>query len=138
MAKRKTTTKKLAGGTNLVVLDGGTKSPTRRRRSGGGGGKKKARRRSSGGGGAGYSMKNRMIAGGVGGLGVGLIEKHFGAQLPSIPFLGKKGAIAAGIYFSGTKNKILQDVAVAAMTLAGYEYGRLGVVSGVEGVTAQL
>lgn len=83
-------------------------------------------------GGGGTSLKNRMIAGAIGGAALGFIEKSgFAANLPTIPLIGRKGTIAlAAYYLGGQKPGILQDIALAAAILAGNELGRDGKISG--------
>ena len=66
----------------------------------------------------------------VGGFGVGFLEKQFGDKIPSLPLVGRKGAIALGIYFWNPKNKIARDVGVAAAAICGYELGSTGSISG--------
>lgn len=65
----------------------------------------------------------------LGGLGVGLLEKTF-PNMPSLPMVGRKGALALAIYFLEPKEKLLQDVGMAAAALAGYEFGKTGAISG--------
>jgi hypothetical protein len=91
------------------------------------GSKKKQHRRSGGGA---SNTKNRMMGGAIGGFAVGIIEKQF-PNLPTLPVVGKKGAIALGIYFFNKGKKgILGDIGFAAACLAGYEFGTTGKVSG--------
>jgi len=71
-----------------------------------------------------------MLGAGAGGFGVGFIEKNWGSQIPSLPFVGRKGAIALGIYFFSPKSRILQDVGIAAAAIAGYELGSTGQIQG--------
>jgi hypothetical protein len=80
-------------------------------------------------GGGGENIEARMKGGAMGGFGVGLIEKQF-PNLPTLPVVGKKGAIALAVYFMKPKNKLLRDVGFAAAVLAGYEFGTTGKVSG--------
>lgn len=76
------------------------------------------------------SLQKRMMGGFLGGFGVGMIEKYFGDKLPSLPYLGRKGTIAAAVYFLKPKEKLLQDIGLAAACLSGYEFGKEGKVSG--------
>jgi hypothetical protein len=96
----------------VVRVGGGRKTKTKHRRSGH------------------HSAKNRMMGGAIGGFAVGIIEKQF-PNLPTLPVVGKKGAIALGIYFFNKgKAGILGDIGFAAACLAGYEFGTTGKVSG--------
>lgn len=74
-------------------------------------------------------MKTRMGGAFVGGFGVGLIEKTF-PNLPTLPMVGRKGAIALAIYFLEPKERILQDVGIAAAAISGHELGKTGAISG--------
>ena len=65
-----------------------------------------------------------------GGFGVGFIEKQFGDKIPTLPLVGRKGAIALAVYFMKPKSGLLQDVGKAAAAIAGYELGKTGVVTG--------
>lgn len=71
---------------------------------------------------------------GVGGLALGYIEKHWGATLPTMPVVGRKGTIAIAAYFlskhGGMGSGIARDVAIAAAALAGYDLGNKGSISG--------
>lgn len=67
---------------------------------------------------------------GLGGLALGWVERTFGDQIPSVPLLGRKGTIALAGYFLEPKEKILQDTCKAAATIAGYELGSTGAVTG--------
>lgn len=104
----------------------------RRRRSSG--------RRSRGGSVGGGSSLNRTIGYAVGGFAVGFLEKTF-PQLPSLPIVGKKGAIAIACYFLRGKHPIVQDVGMAAAAISGYQLGSTGSISGDvmgDGVAAQI
>lgn len=69
----------------------------------------------------------------LGGAALGFIEKSFGAQLPSVPLIGRKGTIALGAYYMGKgKGGLWRDIAIAGAVLAGYELGSTGKVSGEE------
>lgn len=92
--------------------------------------KKHHRRRHSSGGGE-LSQKN-MLGLALGGAALGFIEKTF-PNLPTVPFIGRKGTIAIGAYMlhkRGTGGGILRDVALAAAVLSGYELGLKGSISG--------
>lgn len=71
-----------------------------------------------------------MIGGAMGGFGVGFIEKHWGDKIPTIAGIGRKGAIALGVYILKPKQKLLQDIGLAAACLAGYEFATTNKVSG--------
>ena len=86
------------------------------------------RRRLSGA--AGSGLQKRMQGMALGGLGVGFIEKHFGNQLPSLPMVGRKGAIALAVYFFKPKSPMLQDIGVAAACLAGYQFAKENKIDG--------
>lgn len=70
-----------------------------------------------------------MIAHAVGGFITGWIEKSF-PNLPSLPVVGKKGAIALGAYFLKGKHPIVADVGKSAAAICGYELGKTGSISG--------
>ena len=79
----------------------------------------------------------------IGGFVVGFIEKSF-PTLPSLPMVGRKGAIAIGLYMFGPKTGIFRDAAIAAAAISGYEFGKTGTITGdliapqVSGVAAQV
>jgi hypothetical protein len=92
------------------------------------------------------NLQKQMTGAAVGGYVIGFIEKQF-PTLPTLPVVGKKGAIAIIGYFLASKGgnvgQIARDVAMVAAGLAGYEYGTTGKVSGdvvrqVSGVAAQV
>ncbi len=110
----------------------------------------KHKRRRKGGGGGGRSIgsatgsmsatKSGSLA--LGGFIYGYIEKNV-PQVPTLPLIGKSGAIALIAYFMGGKNPgIIADIGNAASVIAGYSFGATGKVSGlstgVGGVAAQL
>lgn len=83
-----------------------------------------------------------MIGHAVGGFAVGFLEKSF-PSLPTLPIVGKKGAIAIGAYLLRGQSPILLDVALAAAAISGYQLGSTGKVSGddedsLDGVAAQM
>jgi hypothetical protein len=87
-------------------------------------------------------MQSRMIGHAVGGFAVGFLEKSF-PNLPSLPIVGKKGAIAIGAYLLRNQSPILGDVALAAAAISGYQLGSTGIVTGfdesdVSGLAAQM
>jgi hypothetical protein len=100
--------------------------------------KVKGRRRH---GGFGGSPITRMGAGAVGGFVLGFVDKQWQPTWPTIPVLGKAGTIAVAAYFvhKHMKMKIAGDVALAAATVAGYELGATGKISGdvMGGLAAQ-
>jgi hypothetical protein len=107
-----------------------------RRRHGGGGG------RGIGGGATGAMSMQRSGALALGGFVYGYIEKNV-PQVPTLPLIGKSGAIALIAYFMGGKSPgIIADVGNAASVIAGYSFGATGKVSGpagqVSGLAAQL
>jgi len=71
-----------------------------------------------------------MVGTAIGGFAYGFIEKQWGAQVPSLPVIGKSGTIALACYFLAPKHPIIQDVGIAAAAIAGYSFGKTGVVSG--------
>lgn len=112
--------------------------------------KKPKRRRSSGHHSSGKSLgaaTGSMSATKSGGLALGgfiygYIEKNV-PQVPTLPLIGKSGAIALIAYFMGGKNPgIIADIGNAASVIAGYSFGSTGRVSGltpaVGGVAAQI
>jgi hypothetical protein len=110
----------------------------KRRRSGGGGGG----HRGIGGGATGAMSATRSGALALGGFIYGYIEKNV-PQFPTLPVVGKSGAIALAAYFLGGKNAgLIADVGNAASVIAGYSFGSTGKVSGVasqvSGLAAQI
>jgi hypothetical protein len=77
-------------------------------------------------------MKNKLIGTAIGGFAYGFVEKTWGAQIPALPFVCKSGAIALACYFLSPKHPIIRDVGVAAAAIAGYSFGKTGVVSGYD------
>lgn len=78
----------------------------------------------------------------LGGFIYGYIEKNV-PQFPTLPVVGKSGAIALAAYFLGGKNAgLIADVGNAASVIAGYSFGSTGKVSGVasqvSGLAAQI
>lgn len=79
----------------------------------------------------------------IGGVAYGFIEKNFGAQIPTLPLVGRAGAIAIGcLIFGKGRGGIIADVGKAAAVIAGYQFGTTGKVSGivpqVSGIAAQV
>ena len=116
--------------TQDVVVVTPPATPVRRRSSGGVRRRRRRTYRRRGGGGSDGSFKNRLIGTAMGGLGYGLIEKHFGAQIPTVPLIGKSGTIAILSYFFGQKHPLIKDIGVAAAAIAGYSFGKEGKISG--------
>jgi len=148
MAKRKTKSK--SSGQRTVVVRERASAPViirapraapvkhhkRRRHHGGGGGSGKFGSAT----GAMTPTKSGSLA--LGGFIYGFIEKNF-PQIPTLPVIGKSGAIAIIAYFAGGKSAgIIADVGNAASVIAGYSFGSTGKVSGlasqVSGVAAQV
>lgn len=128
MARRKTAT--VSKTKDVVVVTPAAPVTRRRRSSSAVSRRQRPRRRRSSSVGGQASYKNRLIGTAIGGLGYGLIEKNFGSKIPSLPFLGRSGTVAAACYFFGKGNKHIQDVGIAAAAIAGYSYGGTGKVSG--------
>jgi hypothetical protein len=78
-----------------------------------------------------------MLGHAVGGFAVGFIEKSF-PQLPSLPLIGRKGAIAIGAMLFAGKHPILADIGKAAAAISGYELGSTGSISGEDNIAAQI
>jgi hypothetical protein len=103
--------------------------------------KKKHHRRK--GGAAGALNQSTMTSHAVGGFAYGMIEKYAGASIPTLPLVGRAGAIAIGAYmFAKGRGGIVADVARAAAVIAGYQLGAQGKISGipnqVHGIAAQV
>jgi len=109
----------------------------KRRRKGGGGGHSRALGAATG---SMSATKSGSLA--LGGFIYGYLEKNV-TQIPTLPLIGKSGAIALIAYFMGGKNPgIIADIGNAASVIAGYSFGSTGRVSGltpaVGGVAAQI
>ena len=147
MAKRKTKSTSSRGGTTIIRERSAApiikvsapraapvKHKRRRAHHGGGSGKFGSAT------GAMTPTKSGSLA--LGGFIYGFIEKNF-PQIPTLPVIGKSGAIAIIAYFAGGKSAgIIADVGNAASVIAGYSFGSTGKVSGlapqVSGVAAQV
>jgi hypothetical protein len=72
-----------------------------------------------------------MFSAALGGGVLGLVDKMF-PNLPTIPVLGKAGTIAAIAYFfsKGKGGGIARDTAIAGASIAGYQLGSQGKISG--------
>ncbi len=69
----------------------------------------------------------------LGGAIFGFAEKTFGASIPQIPVLGRKGAITLAAYFMARNHmggRLVRDVAISGASICGYELGKDGKVSG--------
>lgn len=84
---------------------------------------------------AGGGLKTLAIFGAAGFV-MGQIDKS-GTNIPTVPILGRAGTIAVILHFIGKRNPMLQQAALAAASVAGYEYGNTGKVSGVHGMVAR-
>lgn len=109
----------------------------KRRRKGGGGGGSRSIGSATG---AMSGTKSGSLA--LGGFIYGYLEKNV-TQIPTLPLVGKSGAIALIAYFMGGKSPgIIADIGNAASVIAGYSFGSTGRVSGltpgVGGVAAQI
>jgi len=92
-------------------------------------GRRGGRRRGGGGGfgGGTHDIAKNVIAG----MGFGLFDKLAADWgLPTIPFLGRKGTVAAAAYFLRRQHPIIADVARAGMIISGYELMSQGHISG--------
>lgn len=107
--------------------------------------KKHHRRRGSGG----SLSTTKLFSVALGGALFGFIEKSFGAQLPTLPIVGRAGTITAIAYFvaKGKGGGIAHDVAVAGAVISGYQIGSTGKISGdmdgnvvpqISGIAAQV
>ena len=107
--------------------------------------KRRGHRRHSGGGallgglGGGSGIVGKAMPYAIGGAIVGYIDKQATLPIPTIPVLGKMGTVAALAWFFGKGHPgIITEVAKAATTLAGYQLGKDGKVSGdVDGLAMQ-
>lgn len=67
---------------------------------------------------------------------VGLAEKSgIMSSIPSVPVIGRKGAVALGAWYWSKHGggKLARDVAIVSAVLAGYEFGKEGTISGDDG-----
>lgn len=105
----------------------------------------KRRKRHSGGkrtGGARGADTKEFIGVGIGGAAVGFVEKTWGANIPTVPILGRMGTVALGCYIArrqGFGGNLVRDMGIAAAAIAGYQLGLTGKISGedVEGALAE-
>jgi hypothetical protein len=132
-----------SGTTTVIAVPSAPSAPAKRRRSSSprrSAPKKRGRRRASSGGGislgrGGYG--NQLIGHGLGGFAVGFIEKTF-PNLPVLPIVGKKGAIAIAAYFLQGRHPIIGDIGKSAAAIAGYQLGFSGTITGDGGLAAQM
>jgi hypothetical protein len=85
----------------------------------------------------GGSMSSEKVLMGlaIGGFVMGYLDKPggLGANIPTIPILGKAGTIAVAAHFFGKgRGGMFTDVRNAAAVVAAYEFGLKGSVSGDE------
>ncbi len=93
--------------------------------------KKKGHRRRSGAH-SGSLNQASLQANAVGGVIYGFIEKNFGAQIPTLPLIGRAGAIALGcLVFGKGRGGMIADLGKAAAVIAGYQFGTTGKISGI-------
>lgn len=81
----------------------------------------------------GHLTGSHVLGVGLGGAIIGFAEKSFGASIPQIPIVGRKGALTLIAYFAsrnGIGGAILRDAAIAGAAICGYELGTSGKVSG--------
>ena len=92
----------------------------------------KATKKHHGGGRKGQSSTKQIMGLLVGGFVMGYIDKGgLGANIPTIPLLGRAGTIAVAAHFFGKgRQGIVTDIRNAAAAIASYEFGLKGSVSG--------
>jgi len=93
---------------------------------------RKGHRRSGGGITGGLFSKDRVTTVSAG-FAVGMLEKmDFVKNLPHLPFLGTTGTIgvAAFLLSDNGRNRMADDIATAALTVAGYMMGSTGAIVG--------
>lgn len=66
----------------------------------------------------------------MGGFGVGFVEKTFGDKIPTLPYIGRKGAIALACHFFGKSIPFSREIGIAAAAISGYQFAKEGTVSG--------
>jgi hypothetical protein len=101
-----------------------TRAPKKRRSS--------HRRRSHGGGAV---TGGHVLGIGLGGAIIGFVEKAFGASIPQIPVLGRKGTLTLAAYFMQRNRMggaLTRDACIAGAAICGYELGKDGKVSGYD------
>jgi hypothetical protein len=83
--------------------------------------------------GNGKSSEKILMGLAVGGFAMGFLDKPGGpgANIPTIPILGKAGTIALAAHFFGKgRAGLVTDIRNAAAVVAAYEFGLKGSVSG--------
>ena len=84
-------------------------------------------------GGGGKSTEKVLMGLVIGGFAMGYLDKPggLGANIPTIPILGKAGTIALAAHFFGKgRAGLATDIRNAAAVVASYEFGLKGSVSG--------
>ena len=106
---------------------------------------KKRHHRRRGGGSSGAFNPASMQSHAVGGFLYGIVEKNFGAVIPTLPIIGRAGSIAIACYLFGGRGAhgVVGEVGKAAAVIAGYQFGTTGQVAGfmapkIAGVAAQV
>lgn len=95
--------------------------------------KRRAHHRSGGGSIIGGAITHsQIIAPAIGGFAVAKIEDTgILDSIPTLPLLGKKGTACLAIHLIRPQaTGILRDVKIALATMAGYELGKSGIISG--------
>jgi hypothetical protein len=130
MAARRKPTVTQTKGVTIVQTPSPAPITRRRRSSGAVSRKRKTHRRRSSGGGGDKGFRDQLFGTAIGGFGFGWLMKHYGDQIPSFPMIGKSGTIAVASYFFRGQHKVVKDVGIAAAAIAGYSFGKTGVVEG--------
>lgn len=76
-----------------------------------------------------------MVGAGIGGALYGFIEKKWGANIPTVPILGRAGTVALACHFARKQggfasSQLVRDLGMAAAVIAGYQLGSTGKISG--------
>lgn len=82
-----------------------------------------------------------FIGVGIGGAAVGFVEKTWGANIPTVPILGRMGTVALGCWIArkqGFGGNLVRDMGIAASAIAGYQLGLTGKISGEDDVVGAL
>lgn len=94
---------------------------------------KRGGRRKGGGGGLSLSGDGGILGMGLTAAVIGMAEKAgLLANLPTVPIVGRKGALAIGMWYWSKHGggSLARDAAIAAAVLAGHELGTTGSISG--------